>query len=182
MTAPLLSDDLITLRALEPADAEALYLWENDTRLWNVGCANAPFSLRQLEDYIAGYDADIYSARQLRLVIAEKNTGRAVGTADIYDFDPVNQRAGIGVLVEERQRGRGIGGRAVRLLERYAFLRLGLHQLWAVVPADNTPCREMFTRAGYRITGCARSWVRSGHGFVDAYLYQRLNIDENLSI
>ncbi|MDE6048786.1 MAG: GNAT family N-acetyltransferase [Paramuribaculum sp.] len=179
---PLLSDDMVHLRALEPADAERLYLWENDTRMWNVGCATAPFSRKQLEEYIATYDADIYSARQLRLMVVENESGCAVGTADLYDFDPVNQRAGVGILISEEYRGRRYGERAVRLLERYGFMRLGLHQLWAVVPESNSPCRNLFEQAEYRITGRLRSWLRRGKSYEDAYLYQRLNIDANRDI
>lgn len=179
---PLLSDELVHLRALEPEDADLLYLWENDTRLWNVGCATAPFSRRQLDEYIANYDADIFSARQLRLVVVENSTGCAVGTADLYDFDPVNMRAGVGILISEAKRGNGYGECAIALLERYGFMRLGLHQLWAVVPESNTPCRTMFESAGYRITGRLRSWVRTGRSYEDAYLYQRLNIDEKRAI
>ncbi|MCI9607118.1 MAG: GNAT family N-acetyltransferase [Muribaculaceae bacterium] len=172
----LLSNDMITLRALEPADVDNLYLWENDTRLWNVGCATAPFSRRLLEEYIAGYEADVFASRQLRLVIEENRTGRAVGTADLYDFDPVNMRAGIGILIAADVRGKGYGAMAVGLLERYGFLRLGLHQLWAVVPQSNEPCRRMFESLGYAISGRMRSWVRCGSSYEDAYLYQRLNI------
>lgn len=178
----LLSDGIISLRALEPDDADKLYLWENDTRLWNVGCATAPFSRKQLEEYICTYDADVFSARQLRLVIVENKTGSAVGTADIYDFDPVNNRAGVGILVSEECRGQGIGEKAITLLERYGFMRLGLHQLWAVVPESNTPCRRMFERAGYKISGRMRSWVRNGRSYEDAFLFQRLNIDEKRDI
>ena len=179
---PLLRDDKVFLRALESADAGLLYLWENDTRLWNVGCATAPFSLRQLEDYIANYDADIFSARQLRMVVCENSTGSAVGTADLYDFDPVNMRAGVGILISEDYRGRGYGECAIRLLERFGFMRLNLHQLWAVVPESNIASRTMFERAGYRITGRMRSWVRCGSSYEDAYLYQRLNIGANREI
>ena len=179
---PLLRDDKVCLRALEPADAELLYLWENDTRLWNVGCATAPFSLKLLEEYIANYDADIFSARQLRLVVAENSTGSAVGTADLYDFDPVNMRAGVGVLISEEHRGKGYGESAIRLLERFGFMRLNLHQLWAVVPESNSASRGMFERAGYKITGRMRSWVRCGKSYEDAYMYQLLNIEENRSM
>lgn len=174
----LLSTANITLRALEPKDIDMLYLWENDTRMWNVGCATAPFSRRQLEEYIECYDADVFASRQLRMVVEENATGRAVGAADLYDFDPVNHRAGIGILIDESVRGRGYGAEAVGLLGRYGFMRLGLHQLWAVVPAGNEPCRSMFESLGYSICGRLRSWVRAGHSYEDAYLYQRLNIDE----
>ena len=41
----LLSNDIITLRALEPTDLDTLYRWENDTTLWAVSDTVAPYSL-----------------------------------------------------------------------------------------------------------------------------------------
>lgn len=176
MNKPLLTDGVISLRALEPEDAAMLYLWENDTRLWNVGCATAPFSLSQLKEYISGYDADIFSARQLRLVITDAETLQPLGTADLYDFDPVNSRAGVGILVDEAHRRTGVGLRAIKLLERYCLERLSLHQLWAVIPESNPACRALFGKAGYTISGRLRSWLREGGRFSDAWLYQNLSL------
>ena len=38
----LLSNDTVTLRALEPTDLDTLYRWENDTALWTVSDTAAP--------------------------------------------------------------------------------------------------------------------------------------------
>ena len=169
---PLLSDDLITLRPPEPGDLDSMYLWENDTRLWNVGTTSAPFSRAILESYIAGYSADIYAERQLRLVIIDNDSGAQAGCVDLFDFDPVNLRAGVGIIVDPRFRRRGFARHALALLERYCAVRLGMHQLWAAVPADNTPSRAAFAAAGYSVSGRLRSWVRSGASYTDAYIYQ----------
>ena len=178
MNRPLLEDDTIALRALEPADVEVLYAWENDTRLWRVGRTTTPYSREMLRAYVEGYEADIYTAQQLRLMVVEKSSGRPVGAADLYEFDPVNLRAGVGILIDSSCQGLGYGRRAVVLLGRYCGLRLGLHQLWAVVPADNAPCRSLFASLGYRVTGRFKSWIRDGRSYADAYMYQRLNIAE----
>ena len=44
----------VRLRALEPEDLDILYRYENDSSLWEVGTTIAPFSRKQLYDYIAG--------------------------------------------------------------------------------------------------------------------------------
>ena len=111
-----LSDDLIRLTAPEPADLDSLYIWENDPELWPCGDTSAPLSRHQLDEYIAGYDADIFSARQLRLVIRLAATGEAVGTLDITDFNPRDRHARVGIFVAPAFRGRGIALRALSLL------------------------------------------------------------------
>lgn len=174
MQRPLLNDDVIALRAPEPSDVGQMYEWENDTTLWSVGRATAPYSRAQLEAYVACYDADIFSAGQLRMVIVDLRSGEPAGVVDLYEFDPVNRRAGVGILVDRCFQGRGIASRAISLLGGYCSGRIGMHQLWAVVPADNEPCRQLFVGQGYKIAGRLRSWVRSGRTWTDAYLLQLL--------
>ncbi|MDE6378212.1 MAG: GNAT family N-acetyltransferase, partial [Duncaniella sp.] len=119
-----------------------------------------------------GYDGDIFSARQLRLMIVADTTGDTVGTVDLYDFDPVNSRCGVGILIAQPYRRRGYALRALGEIADYCRSRLSLHQLWCVVGADNHPSRELFARAGYVGAGCLRSWLRSAGRYTDAYILQ----------
>lgn len=88
----------VRLRALEPEDLDILYRYENDSSLWEVGTTIAPFSRKQLYDYIAGYSNDIYAERQLRLMVDDAATGETVGTVDITDFSPADMRAQAGIV------------------------------------------------------------------------------------
>lgn len=174
---PLLDDGVIALRALEPSDLDAMTRWENDTRLWSAGSQGAPLSRHLIAEYIANYDADIFASRQLRLIVVEKATGNAVGAVDLYDFDPLSLRAGIGIIIDETARGNGYGTRALNLLWHYSSIHLGMHQLWAMTAIDNTAACRTFTNAGFTTAGRLRSWVRRGRQWVDALMYQRLNIE-----
>lgn len=173
----LLNDGQITLRALEPEDLDVLYRWENDPRLWDVGATIAPFSRKQLWDYIETYDGNIFSAEQLRFMIVESAGGRAAGTIDIYDFDPVNRRAFIGILVDEDLRDLGYAARALSIAERYCRDTVGMHQLAALVPEDNAASRQLFKSAGYAVNGRFRSWLRRGESYCDVYFYQKLLVN-----
>ncbi len=168
----MLDDGIIRLRALEPTDLDVLYRWENDSSLWCVGSTIAPFSRKQLWDYIETYNGDIFSARQLRFIIENVATGIAVGTVDLYDYDPVNRRAWVGVLVDSAETRKGYGGRALALLAGYAKERIGIHQLVAVVPERNWWSYHLFTKCGYRTTGKFADWLRDGDGYQDAHLLQ----------
>lgn len=171
---PLLHDDKITLRALEPDDLDALCAYENDTTLWAVGTTIAPFSRKQLREYIASYDNDIFRARQLRLMIVETVGSRTIGTLDLFDFDPANARIGIGVLIDSRFARQGFGTRAVNLAAVYCARVLGVHQLYAHIPADNRPSIGLFRKCGFRPAGRLRAWLRRGRTFSDVLIVQRL--------
>ena len=71
----LLRNDILTLRALEPTDLDTLYRWENDANLWAVSDTIAPYSREALWHYLQDYTGDIYSQRQLRLMILLTDNG-----------------------------------------------------------------------------------------------------------
>ncbi len=138
------------LRALEPGDIDLMYAWENDTAVWSVSGTLAPFSRHTLERFIQEQQFDMFQTRQQRLVI-ETLGGIPVGTLDFFELDPINRRAGIGILIhDDALRGKGYASDAVETTCRYAREVLNLHQLWCNVGSDNAPSRRLFAKAGIR--------------------------------
>ncbi len=174
---PLFNDDIITLRAVEPEDLAIFLKWENDTELWDCAPTVAPFSSKNISDYIANYTADLFAERQLRLMIVLRETNQAIGTVDLTDFDPVNRRASIGILIDHPFRRKGYGLRALQLVVKYASTRIGMHQVWATVAATNEASIRLFSAAGFRHYGRLRSWIRAGRHYTDAYIMQLLFSD-----
>ena len=164
---------ICSLRALEPRDLDVMYGWENDITLWRVSGTVAPFSRHQLSRLIEEQQFDIYATRQMRLVI-ESLAGEVVGAVDIFDFDPQNLRAGVGIVVGADFRRRGYALDALSALEWYAREVLHLRQLWCSVTADNSASRQLFQRAGYAECGLRRSWILTPDGELDEVLYQKL--------
>lgn len=164
----------ISLRGPEPDDLDSLYLWENDTALWPYGSTRAPLTRHQIWQYIDSYDGDIFAQRQLRMIIVDNQSGRAVGTVDLYDFDARDGRAYIGIFVASEFRNRGFAGEAMALIGEYGRETLGLHQLAAWVSVENLPSIALFKSAGYKSKACLRSWIRLGRRYVDVLVFQRL--------
>ena len=161
----------IRLRAIEPEDLDLLYQIENDTRLWNVGTTNVPYSRYTLHDYIACSNDDIYADRQVRLVI-ETTDGQTVGIADLVRFDPQHQRAEIGIVIMNDYRRKGYAEKAVSQMCRYALEVLHLHQLYAVIDERNEAALKLFLKSGFQQTARLSDWLSSGHEYHDACLMQ----------
>lgn len=170
----LLENSVIKLRAPEPEDLELLYTWENSTELWELGATIAPFSRHTLRQYLANNTQDIYTDKQLRLMIEFKQTGKGIGTVDLYDFDPFHLRAGVGILIDPGYRNQGLGLQALLVLESYAFSFLNLHQLYAVIPEKNSPSIRLFQKAEYVSAGLLSDWLSAGETYVDALLFQKI--------
>ena len=167
----LLSNDIITLRALEPTDLDTLYRWENDTALWTVSDTVAPYSREALWHYLEQYTGDIYAQRQLRLMITLAN-GTPAGTVDYLNFDPLNNRAELGLFIAPEHRGKGLGRQALDLLTAYSREHIGLRQLYVFIAIDNVVCLKLFEDYGYRRVGTINSWVKRGSTYRDVALLQ----------
>lgn len=162
----------VQLRAPEPEDLDALYIWENDPLIRQYGSATAPYSRALLWNYINTYDADPYHAGQLRMMIDAD--GETVGSIDLYNIDGKNLRAFVGIMIDEKHRGKGIGKDALDALARYCNGALGLHQLLSVIPAPNYLSVELFKTAGYEERAVIPEYVRLGKKFEDAILMAKI--------
>ena len=171
---------IIKLRKLEPSDLPFLYQWENDASVWADGSNHNPLSQQDLRDYIESTTGDIYKDGQLRLIIHSSSEsvcqqsglsgeaglssvspqdGLTLGCVDLFDFDPRNRRAAIGMYIAPQYRGQGIGREAVRLLEEYAFDFLHLRIIYAIISTSNTACSELYRQAGYTPSSVLPSWT-----------------------
>jgi len=168
-----LKGQLVTLRALEPEDIDLLYSWENDPEHWAVSNTQTPFSRFVLEQYISTAHVDIYSAKQLRLMICDKEGGKAVGSIDLFDFEPNHLRAGVGILIADKtDRRKGYASEALELLKNYCFEILNLQQIYCNITTDNESSILLFQKHGFQITGIKKQWIRSGSGYKDELLLQ----------
>ncbi len=161
----------ISLRALEPEDLDLLYRIENDDALWRVGTTNVPYSRYVLRDYIANSSSDIYADRQLRLMIEDDNH-QVVGIIDLVNFDPRHLRAEIGIVIEESSRRQGYATAAIREICRYADQILHLHQLYAIIDADNHAAINLFRKENFNIENTLRHWLSTGNEYHEAVLMQ----------
>ncbi|MFM8433166.1 MAG: GNAT family N-acetyltransferase [Bacteroidota bacterium] len=177
----LLVGELVRLRALEPIDLDRLYRWENDTSVWSVSGTLAPFSKFVLEEFVNQAHQDIYTNKQLRLMIDLKYVGEAddsdelktIGCVDLFEFDPRNRRAGLGILIADRaDRGKGYATEALHLALEYCFQVLDLHQLHCNVRIDNQSSVALFKKSGFEISGLKQDWIYENGRFVDEYIMQ----------
>ena len=117
---------------------------------------------------------DIYAQRQLRLIITLTSDGTAVGTVDFLNFDPLNNRAELGLFITKEMRGKGLGRHALEAITAYARDHIGLKQLYVYISTDNCVCLHLFEQFGYRQVGVIQSWVKRGHNYQDVTLLQML--------
>lgn len=171
-----LKGNLVYLRALEPEDLDFVHQIENDESIWEISSTQTPYSRFLIRQYLQQAQQDIYQAKQLRLAICASGTEDAIGLIDLFDFDPLHRRAGIGILIQkDMHREQGYGSEALALLINYAFTHLHLHQLYANISTDNQPSLALFAKFGFEKVGVKKQWIFARGSFHDEALFQLIH-------
>ena len=165
----------IYLRALEPEDLDFVYHIENDTSLWELSDTQTPYSRFLIKQYLENAQQDIFEAKQLRLAICDSQDN-TIGLIDVFEFDIKNKRAGIGILIQDKEnRNQGYGKEALELLVDYCFQTLHLHQVYANISENNSASLKLFKNNGFEIIGLKKDWSFDGEIYTNEYILQQIN-------
>lgn len=165
--------DLGVLRAPEESDLKWLMHIENDSSIWYVSATKEPYSMLNLRQYLTRHE-NLVAHGQLRLILDVD--GDPVGAVDLFDYDPFTKRAGVGIMIEEKHRGKGWSKLALETMEHYAYNTLHVENLYAHVPMINEPSLRLFESRGFREVGVLMHWIWWKGEYVDAKIFQKIII------
>ena len=169
-----ISDKNLSLRIAEPEYAEQIYAWENDRTIWRVSGTHSPYSRFQIEQFLMG-NSDLTVQKQLRLMIHLEDVKQAIGCVDIVDYDAVNERAEIGILIDNAFRQQGYATTTLKLVLDYLFIDLMLHQAYCFIDEQNDISQHLFLGLGFTVCGRRKQWIKTPNGFIDQLEYQIIN-------
>ena len=165
----------VYLRALEPEDLEFIHEIENDESIWEISNTLTPYSKFLIKQYLEQAHKDIFAVKQLRLVISSYED-LPLGMIDLFEFDFKNGRAGVGILVKEKNnREKGYGSEALKLLTQYSFTHLGLHQLYCNISEENESSIKLFTSNGFEKIGLKKDWNYVNGSYKNEFIFQLIN-------
>jgi len=167
----LLKSNNISLRPVEPTDVKFLVAIENNTANWKVSGTLIPFSKNTMTDY-ANSVHDIAMQQQFRFVIEEFSTGITVGTVDLFEYDAINRRCGVGILIMEQFTQKGFAKEALNLVIAYSKDVLNLKQIYCNIQADNKISISLFEKIGFVKTGVRKDWYLHQQEWIAELNYQ----------
>lgn len=168
----MLEGSNVKIRLLEPDDLDFLEKIENNEVYWKLSDTIVPFSRKVLEEYILS-EQDIFLNKQLRFVVVETVNNKAVGFLDLFDFNPIHLRAGVGIIIDEKHQNNGYAGEALKLLDQYVSEHLKMKNLHAQVMEKNEFSHKLFIASGYKKSGVWSNWVNHRGDWIDVTLYQK---------
>ena len=162
----------LKLRALEPNDLELIYEVENDKSLWVYSNTASPFSRYTLKKFIENSHLDIIEHKQLRLVITDDE--QSYGFIDLYDYDSINRRVGVGIIIFKKYRSKGIGLSSLQLTENYLLEHVPIHQVYANISSTNKESISLFEKSNFVNVGLKKDWIFYNNKFNDELLFQKI--------
>ena len=93
---------------------------------------------------------------------------------DLFDFEPLHRRAGVGIVIIDKFRDKGLGKIALDLLMNHSKKNLNINCLYANIAFENIASIGLFESSGFVKVGLKKSWNFYHNSFHDEYLYQKL--------
>lgn len=162
----------IRLRALEPEDLTFLYIIENNIDNWSISDTKIPFSKYILHEYLKNIEDDITKTGQLRLVIENTINKEPIGLIDLFNYDAINQRSEVGIIIEEEFREKGYGNIALEILKNYCKKTLNIHQLYCEIHEDNIKSVSFFKKNDFEKTGIKKDWHLVETKYINVLFFQ----------
>lgn len=170
----ILKNSIINLRAIEPSDINFIYNSENNFELWELSNTSKPFSKYILNEYIENSHKDIFTTKQIRFIIETTAEKKVVGMIDLFDYEPIHLRVGIGIYIINDEQRNNYATNSIEIIKKYCLKVLRINQIYCNISSDNEASIKLFEKAGFTFSGIKKQWLNTANGFKDVLFYQLL--------
>src|SRR5579885_2421067 len=148
---------LVQLRAVEGADAGALFPLVHGTSVTDTICWDGPRSLEELQAGLSEREKQVKAGERHQWTILERSSGGKIGSTDLRPYADGPFRGDMGIWIGSPFHGRGYATEAVNLVVAHGFEKLGMEKIEAKIFVGNWASRRAFEKAGFRFEGTIRS-------------------------
>jgi RimJ/RimL family protein N-acetyltransferase len=158
-----LSDGVVRLRPMRPADADGYREHENDPVTLAYGFGGLPISTAEARRRADRAGLDWLVGQAAPMTIEDIATGRFAGEVHLRAAGPPGV-GGVGYGVHPAFRGRGYAARALRLLVPWAFGPGGFARLELGAKTENVASQRAAVAAGFEPDGVRTGRLRNPDG------------------
>ena len=162
--------DEIYFRTLTNDDVSIMMAWENNPENWKISSTIKPYSRDQIEEFV-NLNQDIFIQTQLRLLICLTKTNEVIGNIDLFDFEPEHKRVGVGILIDNKYRKKGLANQSIQLIEAYSKEILGVKNIFCNILTDNNQSIGLFEKNKFKRVCMKPNWHQYKGKWFDEYLY-----------
>lgn len=174
---PTLADGHLRLRELRGGDAPAIARACRDPLVQLFTHVPSPYDDEDALQFVTGARGRRMMGESMDLAVAAVDDDRLLGVIGLKIDRNDPRRAEVGYWVAPDERGRGVAGRALALLSRWAVTEGGFARIDLLAAAANTASLRTAARCGFVQEGTLRSGWYRGDGRSDMVLFSLLPSD-----
>ncbi len=164
------------LRALGPADADALYAYLRNPAVTDL--TSYPVVSLPLAEAIIERSRSRWAAGELsKWGLALAHDDQLVGTCGFNEYSPAHRWAELAFDLAQPCWGTGLMRQAVAAVLQWAYGRDEVDRIHAFVRVDNTRSQRLLDRSGFLREGCLRNYRVCRGQPRDFYVYGLLRSD-----
>ncbi len=152
----ILEGEKVRLRPVEERDLPLFVRWLNDpdVRYWLAISEGPELTMESEREWYEEMRADAEGV----VWSIETVEGQPIGSLDLRDIDETNRRAGLGIVIGEKDHwSEGHGTDAIRRVLRYAFEELELRLVELHTDEDNLRAIRCYEKCGFVREGLLRA-------------------------
>ena len=153
---PVLSGDGFIIRPFQSSDRHSLQSALNDPlvtqRLTNIP---QPYTYADAWNWICHSDK-LVQENSKRVSFAIIIDDQVAGSVSFINFYMLQQNVQLSIWVVRKHWGKGIAGKAIKLLLQFGFEKLGLYRVFAFYVEDNIKSKSMLKKLGFQVEGVHR--------------------------
>jgi RimJ/RimL family protein N-acetyltransferase len=177
---PRLEDGFIRLVPLEDEHLDGMAALGVDAETTRFTYVPVPFDRDAARNWLDGYVRGWLEGTLAGFAIEPADGAGFLGFIALVRFDAEGRQAEIGYIVAAPARGKGVAGRALRLVSDWCLHGLGLRRIELRIDVENVPSVHVAERLGYVREGVLRS-VHLKQGLrIDQAVYSLLPADVGL--
>jgi ribosomal-protein-serine acetyltransferase len=178
-----LTDGFLLLRPFRTEDAEQVFdaVCESlpDLKPW-MSWAHDGYVKRETEEYIRITRARWAEGTLFAFAVTDAGSGEILGGCGLGQRHPVFHFSNLGYWVRSSRHGRGIAGRAAKLVARFGFERAGIIRAEVVMAVRNEKSRRVAEKIGAHYEGTLLNRMVVGRIIHDAHMFSLLPSDFGL--
>lgn len=149
----VLETDNLILRRMERRDLPDLFLMRSDPRMVAFTDSIPDLRIDDTEAYVEKMDKGIDEDRWIIWAIEHRSSGKVIGSACIWNIDPIRSCGEVGYGIIPDYQGKGYMQEALSSVVRYAFRSMGLRAVEAFTEESHLKSRRLLEKAGFSETG-----------------------------